>query len=79
MAATLPAVSDAKLVVSMLFVWPADEISWPFLSITKTTLALASFVSLSQTALIWEYSPRTSPAGQTFAPRSPSFLREGIS
>ena len=40
----------------MFWVWPAAEISCPFLSTRKTTLALASLVRRSQTALIRLYS-----------------------
>ena len=56
-AATLPAVSDASDVVSMLFVCPAAAMSWPFLSTRNTTFAFASLVKRSHTALIrWNSS-----------------------
>ena len=41
-AATLPAVSEARDVVSNCSISPAAAICWPFLSIRKTALPLAS-------------------------------------
>jgi len=42
-AATLPAVSEAREVVSNCSISPAAAICCPFLSIRKTALALASW------------------------------------
>src|SRR5579863_247574 len=49
----LPAVSDARLVVSTLSISPAAAMSWPFLSTMKTTLAFASRTKRSTTTWIW--------------------------
>src|ERR1051325_2135801 len=54
-AATLPAASDAKLVVSRFPTSPCDAISWPSLSTRKTTLAEASIRNRARTALIRWY------------------------
>src|SRR5215210_80574 len=54
-AATLPAVRDARLVVSRFPTSPSEAISWPSLSIRKTTLAEESIRSLARTAFIWWY------------------------
>ena len=63
MAATFPAVSEASEVVSRCWAWPAEAMSWPFLSTRKTTFAPASRVRRSQIPEIFRNSSsyRTRP------------------
>jgi hypothetical protein len=52
-AAMLPAVSEAREVVSRLSTSPLAAMSWPFLSTMKTTFAFALLTRWSTTVWIW--------------------------
>ncbi len=77
MAATFPAVSEAREVVSRFWDWPVAAMSWPFLSTRKTTFAPASRVRRSQIPEIFRNSSSysTRPGFMSLPASSDRFLR----